>query len=227
LRELARATYAEFDAGAAADPVKPLLVDPKAYGENYSNIKGFRAFGSIPMTCCLPFTEALCAALERTAMPPSISAWLGGRAGLSLNASSVRLSELDAKVRRVFHQDGNFLGGVAAQTLNCWIALDPCGKDAPGLEVFPRRMDRLLAAGTEGSVVKWEIDETLVYRELGVENRWIPEFNPGDAFVFDHLHVHRTYVTDSMIRNRHAIECWMFPTLEVNRSMLLAWLENA
>ncbi len=232
LRDLAERTYQEFDAGAAdalesARNRPQVLINRDAYCDHLPNVKIFRQFGSIPMSYCAVFTEALCSALERTAVPPALSAWFGARVGVSLNASSVRYSELDNEVRRVFHQDGNFLGGEAAQTVNCWIALDPCGRDAPGLEVFPFRVDRLIPAGGDGAIVPWEIEESLTYRELGADRSWIPEFQPGDAFLFDHQHVHRTHKTDAMTRSRYAIECWMFPSLKRHQSKLLAWLENA
>jgi len=232
LRALARDTYREFDAGAADAPEaarsRPeTLVDRVSYTTHAESSGHFRRFGSIPLLYCPAFADAVCVALERTGVPRSASAWLGGRAGLALTSSSVRLSEVAATAPPVFHQDGNFLGGEATRTLNCWIALDPCGKEAPGLEVFPRRIDRLLPAGGPASHVDWEIDTDFVYEAMGADRRWIPEFQPGDAFIFDHMHVHRTHRTPEMTSDRYAIECWLFPSVKRYQENQLLWLENA
>ena len=157
-------------------------------------------------------------------MRPCVEDYFGAPIGLSANSSSVRLSERGSTIPRVFHQDGNFLGGEDAETINCWIALDPCGVDAPSMEVFPQRVDRLLPAGGPSATVSWEITEETVYGTLGKENAWIPEFSPGDAFLFDHTHVHRTHATPFMTKDRFALECWMFPIKERYRKNYLAWL---
>jgi hypothetical protein len=115
-------------------------------------------------------------------------------------------------------------GDIATQTINCWIALDPCGVDAPAMEVYPHRMPELMKAGDSDAIVPWEISEQMVYARLGKENFWTPEFAPGDAFIFDHMHLHRTHLTSRMTRDRFAMENWMFPITEPYRDRVLAWL---
>lgn len=215
-------TFAETEAGGA--PSEADYVTDDAYKESRRDMANFRRFGSLLLSSCPMAAGSIAPVLSKSAMRSCVEAYFGGPIGLSLNSSSVRLSERTASVRRVFHQDGNFLGGFDAETINCWIALDPCGSVAPGMEVFPQRLPELLPAGQAEAVVPWEISEETVYSRLGKENAWIPEFSPGDAFLFDHTHVHRTHFTEKMTRDRHAFECWMFPIKERYRKELLAWL---
>ena len=37
-----------------------------------------------------------------------------------------------------------------------------------------------------------------------------PVFGPGDALLFDHLFLHRTAISPTMTRPRHAMETWFF-----------------
>jgi hypothetical protein len=37
-----------------------------------------------------------------------------------------------------------------------------------------------------------------------------PEFRAGDALLFDHLLLHRTAARPGMVRERYAMETWMF-----------------
>ena len=107
-----------------------------------------------------------------------------------------------------WHQDGAFLGR-EVRTLNMWLALSPCGVDAPGLDMVPRRFDEVLPTGTEGALFDWSVSPDLV-TEVAGDEVISPRFEPGDALLFDHLFLHRTGVTPAMSRERHAIECWMF-----------------
>jgi len=229
LRSVAEITYNVFDTGiidtaAGAPPPENPYMHDAAFTESRDLMINFRNYGSLLLSFANMAAGTISPILSRSKVRGCIEAYFGSSIGLSLNSSSVRLSELNSSVRRVFHQDGNFLGGVDTETINCWIALDPCGAVAPALEVFPQRIDELLPAGTDSATTSWEIAEELVYSRMGKENAWMPEFQPGDAFLFDHLHVHRTYLTEEMKRNRYAMECWMFPIKERYRRELLVWL---
>jgi hypothetical protein len=229
LRSIAELTYNTLDEGMIATRdgeayPQNLFIEDIAFVESRKEVNDFRSFGSILLGFATMATATIVPILSRSVVRQCVESYFGSTMGLSLNSSSVRFSERSSSVRRVFHQDGNFLGGVDAETINCWIALDPCGKAAPSMEVFPQKIDELLPAGTDGAITSWEIAETVVYSRFGKDNAWIPEFQPGDAFLFDHLHVHRTHLTDMMTRDRYAMECWMFPIKERYRKELLAWL---
>ncbi len=229
LRAVAVETYKCYDQGVidtqnGGPPAEKDYIIPDAYVGARKHVGDFRRFGSLVLSFCPMAAGTIGRALSRSAVVPCVEQYFKSSIGLSMNSSSVRFSERTASVPRVFHQDGNFLGGIDAETINCWVALDPCGVVAPAMEVFPQRLNELLPAGEEGARVTWEIAEELVYDRMGKENAWIPEFLPGDVFLFDHMHVHRTHLTERMTRDRHAFECWMFPTKERYSSELMAWL---
>lgn len=229
LRTNAEATYRDYDRGlteilAGRTPEGSPHITADSFATDVSAIARFRQFGSIPLTRCPQASSVVATTLSESPLRPALEHYFGTQVGLSLTASSVRLSERANLTRRVFHQDGNFLGGIATQTINCWIALDPCGVDAPAMEVYPHRVPELMQAGDNDAIVPWEISEQTVYARLGKENFWTPEFAPGDAFIFDHMHVHRTHLTSTMTRDRFAMENWIFPITEPYRDQVLAWL---
>jgi hypothetical protein len=229
LRAVAAETYRRYDLGVGRpltvpDCVKSGYVSEQGMANDGQPLARFRKFGSLSLGMCPMALAVISAVLSRSKVKDCVEGYFGQPIGLSLNSSSIRLSEIDNPVRRVFHQDGAFLGGQDAETLNCWIALDPCGESAPGLEVFPQAIDELLAFDKPGAYVSWEIDDALVYERMGAEKAWYPTFQPGDAFLFNHLHVHRTYLTPEMKENRFAVESWMFPIKERYRDEMLAWL---
>ena len=46
--------------------------------------------------------------------------------------------------------------------MNVWLTLSDCGEDAPGLDIFPRRLDHLVETGTKGAVAWWTVGEGLL-----------------------------------------------------------------
>lgn len=228
LRDIAQLTYQHYDAlmeghrqGREPTPEMSIYFRPTPLTENAKFYDRFRRYGSLMLAEMIMAAAMVAPTLAQSPVLPAIQDWLGTEPFLGLNASSVRKSELGSSVRRVFHQDGNFLGGLEGATVNCWIAADHCGVDAPALEVYPWRIQDLMPCGGEGAAVAWEIPEQDVYDRFGRENMWIPEFAPGDAMVFDHVHVHRTHKTDSMTKERYAFENWMFPATSANADKLL------
>jgi hypothetical protein len=108
-----------------------------------------------------------------------------------------------------WHQDGSFLGP-EVRTMNVWLALTPCGGDrpTPGLELVPRRVTEVLPK--DGGLGPVSIDEGRVHAVAADTPAIHPEFEPGDALMFDQLLVHRTHLTPNMTEARYAIECWFF-----------------
>jgi hypothetical protein len=105
-----------------------------------------------------------------------------------------------------WHQDGAFLGE-RIRALDVWIALTPCGRIAPGLEVVAHRFDDLIPPGGKSD---WDLSAQRIQAALPGARTAIPEFEPGDAILFDHLCVHRTAYLPRMTETRLAIECWLF-----------------
>lgn len=127
---------------------------------------------------------------------------------ISLNKNVLR------KVRQAnpsWHQDGCYLGG-DIRAVNIWIALTDCGGDldVPGLDLVPRRIDRLLPGGTHGAVYHQAIGHAVVEEAAGDAGWTRPFFAAGDAIVFDQLFVHSTDKRQELGGVRHAIESWWF-----------------
>jgi len=145
--------------------------------------------------------------IERTGIGALVTEYFGERPALSANKCTLRRVPLTA--RAGWHQDGSFLGE-GVRSLNLWLALTDCGVEAPGLDLVPRRLDRVVETGTDGAIFDWSVAPDVVAREAVEAPVVRPEFRSGDALLFDHLLLHSTAVTDEMTRERHAMETWLF-----------------
>jgi hypothetical protein len=105
-----------------------------------------------------------------------------------------------------WHQDGAFMGG-DIRSLNVWLSLSHCGDDAPGLDIVARRLDEIVATGSDGAMLEWTVGPGMVEQVArGTVTR--PIFEAGDALIFDHMLLHRTAVDPGMMRDRYAVEAW-------------------
>ena len=87
--------------------------------------------------------------------------------------------------------------------VTCWIPLDDCGRDRPGLEFVRGRLDSLLHYT--------ELDDQRLRRRFAPESFWAPELRVGDALVFLDACLHRTYVRPEMTEDRLSVEYRFFP----------------
>ena len=138
----------------------------------------------------------------------AIEDYLGERAYLSIGKSSLRRVPATI-VDAGWHQDGAFLGG-DIRTVNLWLALSDCGDDAPGLDLYPRRLDHLVESGTPGAYASWMVSPDVVAKLAKTAPIVAPLFKAGDALLFDQLLLHRTGGRRGMTRDRLAIESWFF-----------------
>lgn len=145
--------------------------------------------------------------LDRTGLLALATEYFGERPALSANKCTLRRVPLTAMAG--WHQDGAFLGE-EVRSLNLWLALTDCGVDAPGLDLVPRRIDRVVETGTEGAIFDWSVAPDVVEREAASAPVIRPHFRAGDALLFDHLLLHSTAVADRMTRERYAMETWLF-----------------
>ena len=110
-----------------------------------------------------------------------------------------------------WHQDGalgfDFLGAPAAagsllSMVTCWIALSPCGTDAPGLEFVDDDGEALLplAALADEVVRTCHRQSELVH----------PVLETGDALVFGGGVLHHTHVRPQMTCDRTSLELRFF-----------------
>lgn len=105
-----------------------------------------------------------------------------------------------------WHQDGalgcRFHGGDSpeplAPLLTAWVALAPCGQDAPSLEWITAAPDAVLPPAELG-------DGALLHR-FGRAARAHAVLEPGDALLFGGALLHRTHVTPAMRAGRASVE---------------------
>jgi hypothetical protein len=91
--------------------------------------------------------------------------------------------------------------------VTCWIALDSCGVQSPGLEFVTRPLDDLIQPA--------ELTEERVRSRFPPEEFWRPVMQAGDALLFRGEILHRTHVTPGMTRDRTSIEARFFPADQI------------
>jgi len=101
------------------------------------------------------------------------------------------------------HQNGCFPSDALLTMATCWIALEACGVDAPGLELVTRRLEALLPPA--------ELTDDRVRARFAPEEFQRPMIEPGDALLFRGDILHRTHVTPAMTKDRTSIELRFFP----------------
>jgi hypothetical protein len=145
--------------------------------------------------------------LERTGLRALIADYLGERPAMTLKKSTLRRTS--PLPFADWHQDGAFLGE-GIRTINLWLSLSHCGDDAPGLDLLPRRLDRIVETGSGGAIFPWSVGPGTVEEAAEGVPVLRPLFEPGDALLFDELFLHRTATDETMTRDRYAIETWFF-----------------
>ena len=142
--------------------------------------------------------------------------YLGERPALSIGKTTLRRVPKTLQLTG-WHQDGAFLGK-GIRSVNLWLCLSPCGEDAPGLEIVPRRLDHIVETGTHGTFFDWSVGDAMVERVAGNTPVIGPLFGPGDALLFDELLLHRTSLPPKMTRDRYADRVVVFRTVQLSPS---------
>ena len=179
-----------------------------------------RPEGSLKLADAIDPSEVLAALAP---LRPALQAMLGARPCCDADECWVRR----ARPAHHWHQDGalrhDFLAQpgpppadalLAMRTL--WIALTPCGVDAPGLEWAEPSAQRLLAPA--------ELTEAAV--DAAWPGRVHPALDAGDALLFDGALLHRTHRTPAMHRARTSLELRFFadpPPARLAGDRMLAW----
>lgn len=89
------------------------------------------------------------------------------------------------------------------ELLTCWIPLNPCGTDSPGLEFICRPQPALLHFT--------ELDDSALRQRFPSQQFWAPALEFGDGLVFLNSVLHRTHTHLHMLHNRLSIEYRIFP----------------
>jgi hypothetical protein len=139
-------------------------------------------------------------------LAPLVDGYLGEPALISVHKTTLRKAV--PSVPGAWHQDGSFMGPV--RSLNLWLSLSRCGDVAPGLDILPRRLDHIVATGTDDAMIDIQTSQAKVDEVAGDTPVIRPIFEPGDALLFDELFLHQTASDPSMPHPRYAIENWFF-----------------
>jgi hypothetical protein len=89
------------------------------------------------------------------------------------------------------------------ELLTCWIPLNACGVESPGLEFIRRRQLRLLHYT--------ELEDAGLRERFAAEDFWAPEMELGDAVIFRNGTLHQTYAQAGMRYDRLSVEYRVFP----------------
>jgi Phytanoyl-CoA dioxygenase (PhyH) len=87
--------------------------------------------------------------------------------------------------------------------VTCWVPLDPCGVDRPGLEFICQPQPSLLHFS--------ELNDALLRQRFPASSFWIPELAFGDLLVFGGGVLHRTHLSSGMRSDRISVEYRVFP----------------
>ena len=151
-------------------------------------------------------------AFERGGLQRVATEYLGERPVISVNKCTLRKVKPDlfqGENLSAWHQDGAFLGD-EVRALNVWLSLSRCGDEAPGLDIIPRRLERIVPTGTEGAVFDWSVSQAVAEEAAGDVAIARPIFEPGDVLLFDDLFLHATAAEPEMPNTRYAVESWFF-----------------
>ena len=91
--------------------------------------------------------------------------------------------------------------------VTCWISLDPCGLDAPGLELITERLGSLVSPR--------ELQMEFLQTRFTPKRFWRPSLELGDALLFRGDILHRTHVVPEMTKDRTSIELRFFSAVSI------------
>lgn len=206
LRQAAGRCYAALDQG------RPL---PERYRFN-------RISNSLLLTALLDFgctgAEDLVAPLSSPQLEPLFTAGIDGAWACHMEQSWLRKKFAPHQTpfpdyhNQDWHQDGALgvrfpkqPGAPVPMTrlLTCWIPLDPCGVDSPGLEFICRPQPALLHFT--------ELDDSTLRSRFPPDDFWAPSLEFGDCLIFLNSVLHRTRSNLAMQKSRLSIEYRIFP----------------
>jgi hypothetical protein len=204
---------AGFDAANDGAPIERTMpwyapFEPRAGNYRVGGRRNWVRAGGAVWTADSPrMLFELCELIDDVGVGSLVTAYLGERPALSANKCTLR--RVPVTTNGDWHQDGAFLGE-RVRTLNFWLSLSHCGTEAPGMDILPRRLDRVVETGTDGAIFDWAVSPAVVAQLAETAPVTRPEFAPGDALLFDHLFLHRTAADPGMQQERHAMETWFF-----------------
>jgi hypothetical protein len=99
---------------------------------------------------------------------------------------------------------------MTARTLNVWTPVSRCGDVAPGLAMWPRRLDHLVeTVGSKGVDEYSAVTDAVAVLTDEVPASY-PIFEAGDAAIFDQFLLHSTAAGSHFTEQRYGFETWFF-----------------
>ena len=213
--------YAARDSRAAGGPADPAYFDEFQPDPRFdlASLREFvRGGGSGLLAADSPRVMLdVLDVFERVGLQRLATEYLGERSAISVDKCLLRKvspkvfgdsGESGGPKPSAWHQDGAFLGDVRA--LNVWLSLSRCGDEAPGLDIVPRRLDHIVATGTDGAAFDWSVSREVAEKVGDGVGILRPIFEPGDVLLFDELFLHSTAAEPEMPSMRYAVESWFF-----------------
>ncbi len=197
--------YTALRQGNAAQPETPFYAPD--YKPEESRGRGFiHSTGGMLAIDSPRLIVRLVEVFRRLGIVDLVTDYLQERPAISIEKATLRRMRILPQAS--WHQDGAFLGDV--RSLNLWIALTPCGTDAPGLDIVAKPLDDMVESGTGDSMFPWCVGDEVARQVAGEGGIASPQFAAGDAVIFDHTNLHRTSLSEQMKHQRYAIETWFF-----------------
>ena len=194
--------------GASADETAPWYVPLDAHPDFPPNQTDERANLRWFRVCTMDSPRGMFEvvdAFEHAGVGDIVRGYLGARP--SMSAGKWCLRRMPKRNIAGWHQEGSVFPNVPLRTMNVWLALTPCGDDAPSLDVVPRRESRI------HPVEKGFMMSHQQFAEVAGDAPQIsPRYDAGDAMLFDEMVIHRTNTDKAMEGLRYSIESWFFAT---------------
>jgi len=135
-----------------------------------------------------------------------VADYFGEPAVFSLHKTSQR--RLPADALGAWHQDAAVYG-LTTRALNLWLPVSQCGDIAPGLEIWPRRLEYVVETVGTG-IPDYETKPEAVAALQAELPTARPVFQPGDGLLFDSMLLHNTASSPDFTEPRYGFECWFF-----------------
>ncbi len=204
-------SFAARDVAQSGGAAEPGWYEPLTLGGGAYNLERQRQWvtsaGGVWTADSPRVTFELIELFAEVGLLPVMADYLGERPVASVNKWTLR--RVSPGGDGDWHQDGAFLG-TDIRAINVWLSLSDCGVDAPGMDLVPRRLDRIVETGTEGARFDWSVSPAVARELLDGSEPVRPAFQAGDVLLFDELFLHQTAQSAEMTRDRYAVETWCF-----------------
>lgn len=220
----ARLGYEELEAAHAAGTLSP-EAERRCYG--YGILRPFE--DELACDDGRPMRQHMQDLVRQPFLAEVIRRYLGKQVTLLLEACHIRRQGPDQIGRPVpLHQDASVMRMTSGRLLNFWVPLvDGTGRDAPGLEFYPKSLDSLIVPQRKPQddtlqkkmYSNFELDQEAVSAAVGGVSLWSPVLNRGDVLCLDGWSVHRTNFNPNMQRTRYDFEMRFCRTSDLNEGM--------